>query len=98
QRRTTTGIGQATAGELLGLSGIALSQTNLGKTIKHLRLTRRDALGTLQTGSGAIEIATTLLLLGGSQQRENRAIQLLVGSQAAATGNTAGHARGRRCR
>src|SRR5690606_29536254 len=95
QRRAPACVGQTTAGELLGLRGVYLSQADFGKTIKHLRLTWRDALSALQAGSRTIEIATTLLLLGGGQQSENRTIQLLIGRQATTAGNAAGHARNR---
>lgn len=51
-------------------------------------------MGTLEAGSGTIEITTSLLLLSSGQQRKHRTIQLLVSRQAAA-GNAAGLARHR---
>src|SRR5690349_17704944 len=83
---TATGKGQPATSELLGLGGIALSHPHLRQTVKHLRLTRSNTLGALEAGGGTIEITARLLLLSGGQQRQYRAIQLLVGRQPARTG------------
>ena len=89
QVRTTVRQGEATTGELLGLRCIALGHAYLGQAIQHLRFAWRYALGTLEARRCAIQVATGLLLLRGGQQRQHRAIQLLVSGQAAS-------ARGRR--
>jgi hypothetical protein len=77
-------------GQLLGLRRITLRQAHLGQAEQHLRLARCDALGTLQARSGTVEVTTALLLLGGGQQRQHRAVQLLVGRQATALARDAG--------
>src|SRR3990167_3597685 len=84
QSRATTGITQATTGELFGLCSIALGQANLSQAVQHLRFTRSNTLSTLQAGSSTIQITTTLLLLSRSQQSQNRTIQLLIHGQTAA--------------
>ncbi|MNN31802.1 hypothetical protein D3C81_1455040 [compost metagenome] len=74
---------------MLGLGGIALGQAHFGQAIEHLGLARRNALGALQAGSGAIEVATALLLLGSGQQRQHRPVQLLIGGQVAVAAGSA---------
>ena len=92
QGRPAIGVAQATARDLLGLSRIALGQAHLGQAIEHLRLARSDALGSLEAGGGAVQVAAALLLLGGCEHRQDRPVQLLVGRQAAgrAGGRNAG--------
>ncbi len=72
------GVAQATARDLLGLGRIALGQAHLGQAIEHLRLARSDALGSLEAGGGAVQVAAALLLLGGCEHRQDRPVQLLV--------------------
>lgn len=55
----------------------------MGETVKHLRLTWRNALSALEARGGTVQVAAALLLLRGGEQRQDRAIKLLVSRQTA---------------